>query len=199
MPKRVLRASILTLALTLCISCGTKPGDGDIPLGDFSRKHLIAEDYVVEIDSIRVARAASFMEDASGIQSTQDICAFVADHAKERADEMGWVITALARKHRNPANYPDEIAVSVIERFEDIPELESVWERILTGEKPGWRYFLPIYIKPSCLACHGDKQAVPLVIQEAYPEDKAHDFMVGDMYGVYSVFVPDSSLLSIEL
>lgn len=46
----------------------------------------------------------------------------------------------------------------------------------------------------ACLACHGEKNTRPEFVKEKFPEDRAHGFNAGDLRGLYSVFVADSTL-----
>ena len=47
-----------------------------------------------------------------------------------------------------------------------------------------------ITVREACLACHGAKAERPDFVKERYPEDRACGFEVGDLRGLYSVFVP---------
>lgn len=181
--------SIFVLNIT---ACGTKPGDGAISAGEFSKRHLVAEDYVAEIDSIRSVLAGGIGDVAVDAQTFAEVCKPVAHRARELSEQTGWDIKQVATKYRNPAHKADEQAWLVIQRFEEFPELQDVWERIPVGEETGWRFFAPIRVEASCLACHGEKDSRPAFIKEGYPEDLAFDFEEGDLRGLYSVFVPDS-------
>lgn len=44
---------------------------------------------------------------------------------------------------------------------------------------------------PSCLACHGMKTSRPNFVKESYPDDRAFEFKVGDLRGMYAVFIPE--------
>ena len=48
-----------------------------------------------------------------------------------------------------------------------------------------------INVEPSCLACHGTKASRPAFIKANYPDDKAFDFTVGDLRGMYAVHLPE--------
>ena len=52
------------------------------------------------------------------------------------------------------------------------------------------RYYRRINVESSCLACHGGRNARPQFIKDKYPQDLAFDFNVGDLRGMYSVFIP---------
>ncbi len=46
-------------------------------------------------------------------------------------------------------------------------------------------------MEPSCLACHGSKASRPTFVKENYSDDKAFDFKVGDLRGMYAVYLPE--------
>ena len=186
------KASILCICTLTLIACGTKPGDGEIPPGDFSARHLVAEEYVAELDSLRSTLVQGVTGQSVDAALFAEVCKPVGMRAIELSEQTGWDINQVALKYRNPAHQADEQAAAIMERFIEVPELQDVWERIITGDKTGWRYFSPIKVEAACLACHGDKESRPDFILEAYPEDTAFDFQVGDLRGVYTVFVPDS-------
>ena len=54
----------------------------------------------------------------------------------------------------------------------------------------GIRYFRRIVVEPACLACHGEQSARPDFVLQGYPNDRAYGFAVGDLRGLYAVFVP---------
>lgn len=176
------------------VACGTKPGDGALQPGDFSPQHLVAQKYVTEIDSLRSTLAKGIASQDADAETFVQVCKPVGMRAMALSEESGWEIKQVATKYRNPAHQADEMAATVIQRFEDIPELQDVWERILVGESTGWQYFYPIRVESTCLACHGEKDSRPEFIVQGYPEDTAYDFEEGDLRGLYTVFVPDSTI-----
>ncbi len=185
-----------TLILTglLLAACGTKPGDGELKDEDLSAQHLQVMDYVDELDAMRSGLAQTIGDAQPDRATFQAVCKPVGERARQLSEETGWTVRQLAVKYRNPDNKADELAAQLIERFEEAPELQNVWERGYRDEEPGWRYFQKIQVEPSCLACHGDRDARPSFVVDAYPEDRAYGFSAGDVRGVYSVFVPDSSI-----
>ena len=54
-------------------------------------------------------------------------------------------------------------------------------------------YAEPIIVQPMCLACHGESLAPEIAakISEAYPDDQATGFKVGDFRGVFWVEFPE--------
>ena len=193
---KINRAAILifsAMCVALFSACGTKPGDGEIPHSEFSERHLPAIDMVKEIDVLRRGLADTIVEEEVDEEVFKAVCKPVGMRAKALSEESGWEIKQMAIKYRNPNHKADEQATAIMERFASTPELESVWERVFDVGNTGWRYFAPIRIEPACMACHGPENARPQFILDEYPSDLAYDFEVGDLRGVYSVFVPDST------
>ena len=110
---------------------------------------------------------------------------------RETAQANGWQIRQVATRFRNPDHAPDAQAAEAFPRFEADPSLDSLWIRTEVDGAPGWRYLRRISVEPSCLACHGARDARTDFVREKYPEARAFDFKAGDLRGLYSVFVPD--------
>lgn len=190
----IIKGLLLGACLLMLVACGTKPGDGALQPGDFSGQHLVAVDYVAEIDSLRSTLAKGIAGIDADAETFVQVCQPVGKRARELSEASGWSISQVAIKYRNPAHQADEQAAIVMQRFEDIPELEDVWERIVVEPETGWRYFAPIRVESACLACHGEKESRPEFVVQGYPDDTAFDFKEGDLRGLYSVFVPDSTI-----
>jgi diguanylate cyclase (GGDEF)-like protein len=77
----------------------------------------------------------------------------------------------------NPENRPDDFEKRSLERF-DRGERE-LWQIELTGERPIFRYILPLVTEKPCLQCHG-KQG----------------YRLGDVRGGLSVIIPAAELMS---
>jgi hypothetical protein len=75
--------------------------------------------------------------------------------------------------------------------MEDDPALMGMWVKTSMDGKAGVRYFRRITVEPACLACHGPKDSRPQFVKDGYPYDRAYGFDVGDLRGLYSVFVAD--------
>ena len=65
------------------------------------------------------------------------------------------------------------------------------WQAETIDGQKGTRYYRRINVEASCLACHGGKDSRPQFIKDKYPQDLAYDFQVGDLRGMYSVFIPE--------
>ncbi len=68
--------------------------------------------------------------------------------------------------------------------------LMGVWTYTRMDGQLGVRYFRRIVVEHPCVACHGGREERPEFVRNRYPEDRAYGFRVGDLRGVYSVFLP---------
>jgi hypothetical protein len=91
---------------------------------------------------------------------------------------------------RNPANVAPDWADNILQAYlqEDSDRTPTVVH--LPDDRLG--YVEPIMLQAMCLACHGEvlSPEVAARIEEAYPEDQATGFEVGDLRGVYWVQFP---------
>ena len=144
------------------------------------------------LDLLRSSLAGTFAIEGAAIDRTtfEQVCRPVGLRAREIAQKNGWQVSQLAEKYRNPAHAPDEEALWAIRLFSEDEGLVGVWRYTRQGDELGARYFRRIVVEGACLACHGPKEQRPAFVKEGYPDDRAYDFEVGDLRGVYSVFVP---------
>ena len=142
------------------------------------------------LDALRSGLAGSFTGEPD--QSTfAQVCRPVGARANRLAEENGWKVAQLAEKYRNPARALDAEAERAYRQMAEDPGLMGLWVRTEMGGQAGIRYFRRIVVEQACLACHGAEDSRPRFVKEGYPEDRAFDFRVGDLRGLYSVFVAD--------
>lgn len=149
---------------------------------------------VRDLNEMRESLATTIDTDSVDQSTFARVCKPVGQRAKSIAASNGWAVQQLARKYRNPAHQLDAEADSVYAQFVHDPEQTEAWLRTVRSGTPGWRYFRRITVEPTCLACHGSKEARPRFVTEGYPDDRAYGFEVGDLRGLYAVFVPDSTV-----
>ena len=110
--------------------------------------------------------------------------------------DSGWTIARSSHKLRNLGNSPDAYTAAAIEEFLARQENgESAKEMVKAEivEQDGQKVFRMVKAIPTgkqCLACHGGAEvsdAVATRITELYPEDKARNFNVGEMRGVFTL------------
>lgn len=154
---------------------------------------------VEEIEALDAMRSglASTLEgkaEEPTAETFKEVCKPVGMRAKELSQENGWQVKQIAKKYRNSAHAPDDLhSVLALAKFDWNPDLMGFWQRETIDDREGTRYYRRINVEASCLACHGAKNSRPQFIKDKYPQDLAFDLKVGDLRGMYAVFIPDDS------
>lgn len=162
---------------------GTPPPDAALAARVLAR--------VAEVDSLRIARAATIRPGAPVTQETfAEVCQPVGQRVRAIAEAEGWEFRQVALRNRNPANAASAEDARLHERFEAEPALRGLWLEAERDGQRGHRYVQRITMQATCAACHGAREARPAFIAERYPEDRAYGFAPGALRGLYSVFVP---------
>lgn len=152
---------------------------------------------VQEIEYLDAMRSelASTLEDATEEPTTQtfkEVCKPIGMRAKQLSQENGWQVKQISNKYRHPAHAPDSPqSKMVLANFERNPALIGLWRREMFNNQSGVRYYRRINVEASCLACHGARDSRPQFVKDNYPQDLAYNFKVGDLRGMYAVFIPD--------
>lgn len=148
---------------------------------------------IERLNDLRERLATSFLGEG-GVQADQqtftEVCKPVGRKARALSRENPWRVRQMAVEYRNPAHAADEEARSAHRLMRQDPDLRGFWIRDTVDGRRGIRYFRRITVREACMECHGAKEDRPRFIRENYPEDRAHGFEVGDLRGVYSVFIP---------
>lgn len=149
---------------------------------------------IEQVDALRSSLARTFLQTGApaGKQTFVEVCRPVGQAMKDASAQHGWIGRQVAVKYRNPANAADPEAARMLERFAQDSTLRAVTLRTYVNGRAGTRYLRRITVEPSCLLCHGAREARPAFVREEYPDDRAFDFRAGDLRGAYSVFIPDS-------
>ena len=123
----------------------------------------------------------------SGPLNAISVCKVQAPAIAASLSVEGVKIGRTSHRLRNPDNSaPDWVSPVLKKYLGDESDRAPV---VVSLENNQEGYVEPIFIAPLCLACHG-KMLEPDVlthINEAYPEDEATGFDVGDLRGVYWV------------
>ncbi|MFQ5965710.1 MAG: DUF3365 domain-containing protein [Candidatus Scalinduaceae bacterium] len=109
---------------------------------------------------------------------------------KKFYNETGYQLRQVSSKYRNPKNKPDKFEEKALLEFEENTNLSEYKGVDKVNGRRVLRYLIPLYIEEACLKCHSAKESVPEFIKEDYPEDKATDYVYGDLRGAISVIVP---------
>jgi len=188
---------LLSCFVALLVLSGCEP---DTPSGDddasaFAPEQARVVTAIAALDSMRIARAATITADEEvDAETFARVCKPVGLRARTLSEENGWAVRQIATRYRNPANAAAPGDSALFAQFETDPDLVDRWLDATHDGVPGQRYVRRIAVQGTCLACHGARDERPAFVVENYPEDRAYGFEVGDLRGLYSVFVPDSTL-----
>lgn len=161
--------------------------------------HAVQE--IETLDAMRTGLASSLegSTEEPTQQTMQEVCRPVGMKAMQLSQENGWLVKQIATKYRNSAHAPESLHDKmVLAKFEQDTELVGLWDRETINQQTGTHYYRRIDVEASCLACHGLKDRRPQFVQKGYPQDLAYDFQVGDLRGMYAVFIPDEMKQAIQ-
>jgi hypothetical protein len=101
-----------------------------------------------------------------------------------------------ALRVRNPNNAPDATDRSVLEEWlaswnPTTPPQPIIREYTAADGAKELRYYRPVPVMATCLACHGSDEQIPdnvrAALQRDYPQDEAVDFHEGNLRGAIVV------------
>lgn len=150
---------------------------------------------IENLDAMRSSLAAYLADESEPptAETMKQVCKPVGMKAQQLSQDNGWQVKQLAKKYRNPTHQPDNLqAKMALTKFEQTPELMGFWDNETLDGQTGTRYYRRINVEASCLACHGRKANRPQFVKDNYPQDLAYNFNVGDLRGMYAVFIPDA-------
>jgi hypothetical protein len=139
---------------------------------------------------------------AEGIEAAIGFCRLEAIPLTEKTAASMEGVKSLRRigvRTRNPANVSDEVDREVLQHFLENWASEQARAPIVrTVAAPDGgretRFYRPVSVGASCLACHGSKEMllpnVLSAIEEQYPEDQATGFSEGELRGAIVVTFP---------
>ena len=178
----------------------------------FSVLFLSCADNKVEISENQVAgmraTAMEFMKDLKGILINQiqtngilqavSVCSDTAQVLTNNFGvERGVYIKRVSLKNRNVNNAPDDFEKIILNKFTMMQQnnelnVETEYAEIVEeGEFKYLRYVKPILVQAECLNCHGSENEimpeVKQLISQAYPDDKAVGYKIGDLRGAVSL------------
>lgn len=139
---------------------------------------------------------------------TENAVTFCSKRAMEITDSMSLaekvIIKRLAKKYRNPLNDMTKNESNIFKGY-IISNLGKQWApAIITWNDKGQPvYYNPMIVETLCLKCHGTpgkeiKPEVAKEIAELYPDDKATNFRVGDLRGMWSITFPEYRVTKIK-
>ncbi|MDD3609870.1 MAG: methyl-accepting chemotaxis protein [Halothiobacillaceae bacterium] len=114
------------------------------------------------------------------------------ESAKAKSREGDFTFRSPREGARNPENTPDDIERQALQYFEQNPQASEY--PVVDTTQNAIRYFRPVRLSQSCLACHGDPaQAGPLwgrrdgIDITGFPMDGKQ---VGDLHGAFEIIRP---------
>lgn len=119
--------------------------------------------------------------------------------AADLSARSGWDITRVSLRVRNPqAGAPDAWEQEVLTRFDVRKASGEPVDTLMVAEvveqdgSKQFRYMKAIPTAEVCLACHGTDVTpeVAAALEQAYPEDRARGYAVGDIRGAFSLARP---------
>ena len=162
------------------------------PLAQPQEKTQEVIDYLQGLTQTRQA-LASTLDSQEGEVTREDfqrVCAPIGMSLRSWAKDKGYGAKQVSNKFRNPGNAPNRLEAKILGEFKKNRELRHKVVPSEDAQKPGSHVFVAIPVASSCLSCHGPKNSRPAFVTQGYPEDRAFDFKVGDLRGMFSVFIP---------
>lgn len=115
------------------------------------------------------------------------VCMPVGKELKKLSKSLDVKVKQTSMKYRNLNHRPSHLEEGVLKDLDQDKDIVSIWKK----SELGMHYFRRINIQKACLNCHGSKDSRPSFIKKKYPMDKAFGFKVGELRGMYSVFIPN--------
>jgi len=104
---------------------------------------------------------------------------------------QGISVKRISLQERNSANTPKADEIAILESMQKMLDKKELPEYIIEEEGKTYKYYKPLVIKKEvCLKCHGDilkNTELNDFIKEAYPQDKATGYKMGDLRGAVLV------------
>lgn len=132
--------------------------------------------------------------EAGGPEAALPVCRTVAVPLTKSTEDQfdGLTIKRVTDKPRNPANAADETDLAALAHFKAAAKEPKLLAHITTAaDGKTVRHYRPLAISEVCLKCHGDRKSMSKtlrnLLKDAYPEDKAHGYQLGDLRGLIRV------------
>lgn len=105
----------------------------------------------------------------------------------------GVTVRRTALKVRNPLNTPDDNDRTALRQLVALPPEQRPSE-IIQWTPDSARFYKPLVMQEVCLKCHGDPETfspdLRQLLSQAYPDDQATGYRLGQLRGVIRVDVP---------
>ena len=101
------------------------------------------------------------------------------------------VVRTVSDRPRNPDNMANAYELQMMEYFRKHPEVKDHF--VQEGDE--YLYTKPLYIKESCLKCHGKREEAIPSIRKKY--DSAYGYKLGELRGLLSIEVKEDTLFDV--
>jgi len=129
----------------------------------------------------------------NGIVSAINYCSFQAiPITKQISEDENVQLSRVSHRNRNPINAANEEELKLIEEYIRLKQSGEVLKPVVVHGKGTKTFYSPILLAtPLCLSCHGKpeemNQEVRQAIAERYPDDKAINFELNEVRGMFKV------------
>ncbi|GIV22650.1 MAG: cytochrome c [Bacteroidia bacterium] len=183
---------VLILIGAGCSSRDTAPKQAPVSLDNVPAQRT-AEHWRLLADSLSLEKQQTILQKVLSIAEREGWAGAVrycqaAAETLTRYQTAQIILRRVALRYRNPQNkLADSLDHLAYEHYAKTQSQESLLWELPSGEL---RYYRPIYIQmPQCLKCHGKPEDLdgPALaqIRKYYPGDKARDFSIGDLRGLW--------------
>tara|TARA_B110000046_G_scaffold25750_2_gene25413 strand:- start:731 stop:1315 length:585 start_codon:yes stop_codon:yes gene_type:complete len=182
--------SHLTL-FVLAISC-TNDFNVKVESSNSVQLELLKKGNLAASEVFKVLSSELSSQMANGKEKAIDYCNV---HALPLTDSiskrLNVEVKRTSNKLRNQVTRATDIEKQILAQFEK-SSLEKPAKPIIQQNDGDQFFFKPIYTQPMCLTCHGSKEQIggdlySDVIETLYPKDKAINFKLGELRGMWSI------------
>jgi len=101
------------------------------------------------------------------------------------------VVRTVSDRPRNPENKANPFEMEMLNYFKSHPDVDEKFTQIGSH----YYYTKPLYIRESCLKCHGKREDTLPSIREKY--DLAYDYKIGDLRGLMDISIKEHTFFNI--
>lgn len=144
-------------------------------------------DKMKSLNTMREALAGSIPTNSTITEETfKAVCKPIGTDLKNWSEKNGYVAKQISHKNRNDKNGVPENLSTVYGDFQKDSSLNQMTIDLKDSETKVFLFRIPV--AESCLRCHGEKASRPNFIVSKYTNDKAFDFKVGELRGLYAIY-----------
>ena len=180
------KSGVLCLAALACLllpGCA-KEADEEIGEQEIERAQAALAPFKEQLQAALVGSLEQ------GPENAIDVCRIEAPRIAASASTGGIRMGRTSHRLRNPDNALESWVEPILAAYLEDPEAAA--PRAVRLDEGTIGYVEPIRLHHYCLKCHGPSVEPELTakIRELYPEDRATDFRVGELRGVFWVTMP---------